>query len=194
MAIEDLLAALESEAAREREALLAEARAEVERLRADAADRAARRRREIVGPRERALREQAEVALVEGRRQARAEVLEARRRLVERVLATLTARLNDVVSGPGYRSVLPTHVEEALAFAGDEPCAIRCPPAIAAVVRDVVASRPGVAVVEDPGAPPGITLEARDGALLVDNTLAGRLERLAPRIALEVARRAGVGP
>jgi vacuolar-type H+-ATPase subunit E/Vma4 len=81
---------------------------------------------------------------------------------------------------------LPEHVAEALGAVGDEPAVIHCSEALVAAVRSAVKRAKHVTVQGDPAAPPGIRVVTSDGAIEVDNTLEGRLERLRGRLALEV--------
>lgn len=192
MAIEELLAALERDAAADREAILAEARAEVERIRTRTSERHARHWESFLEPREREWRRAAAVAVAQARRGVRGDVLAAQQRFLDRVFAEARARLSDAMLGEEYRRVLSVHVEETLAYLCDEPCLVRCPPPLEAPVRSIVASRKNVSVVVDPESPPGIVVESRDGAIAVNNTLEGRLERLAPILALELVARSGV--
>jgi vacuolar-type H+-ATPase subunit E/Vma4 len=69
---------------------------------------------------------------------------------------------------------------------GDEPAVVRCPLALVPAVRSAVKRMKHVTVEGDAAAPPGIRVITSDGAIEVDNTLEGRLERLRVRLALEV--------
>ncbi len=194
MAIEQLLAALEHEAAAEQAALLAEAKTEVGRIRARTAARIADQQAAYLGPREREWRDEASAVLTAARRHARGEVLAARQHLLDRVFANARERLPETLSEDRYRTVLPTHLDDALAYVGDGACTVRCPPVIAEIVRGLASSRPSVAVVEDAAALTGPVVESTDGSVTVDNTLEARLERLRPRIALDIVARAAPVP
>src|SRR5581483_228283 len=116
-------------------------------------------------------------------------VLEARHRLLGRVLAAARARLPEAMATPEYRAALPAALGAALACAGDAAVVVRCPPALAAAVRDALPRASGAAVEADSGVRAGFTLATADGVLTVDDTLDGRLERLWPRLAPGVLAR-----
>ena len=191
MAIEHLLAALERDAAAERDAMLEAAREEANRVAQRAEERVARLRQDVVGPQERELRAAAAAAVMEARRNRRGEVLAARDRLLSRVRAEAERRLPEALDDARYRRVLPTHLSEALAFLGEGRAVIRCAPAIADDLRDAASGRE-VSVVPDAGARTGFTVESADGSVVVHNGLDARLARLAPQLALETAARCGV--
>jgi V/A-type H+/Na+-transporting ATPase subunit E len=189
MALEHLLAALEREATVRVQSLLAAAQTEADRIRLDADALLARRRAEALKAREVDLRGAAEATLGEARRLSQVAILQARTQLLERVFGRARALFPEVVDGDAYRTALPSHVTEALAALGDEPAVIRCPESLVSVVRAAVGDAPRVTVRGDSAAPAGITAATTDGAIQVDNTLAGRLERLRAELALEVLAR-----
>ncbi len=193
MALDHLLAALARDAEGEAERLLAEARAEAARIRADAQDRAQRVRADSLGGLEADRRAAMAVELAETRRAARRGVLEARAAVVARVFAEAGSRLPALLDDPCYRAALPNHLAEALSCVGGEESVVRCPPALAGTVGASVAGRPGVSVRAVADAPAGVTVETADGAIVVDNTLAGRLERGRRALELLVAARLEAG-
>jgi vacuolar-type H+-ATPase subunit E/Vma4 len=189
MALADLLAALEREAAAQAEARRAAARAAAAEIARSADERLERRRSEAALARETELRRAAETALDEARRAARRSVLDARERLLERVFAAARGLLPEAMARDGYRAVLPRHVADALRAVGDQPAVVRCPDALGDAVRAALGPRRDVTVETDPAAPPGITAGTTDGAVAVDNTLPGRLDRARPRLAIAVLAR-----
>lgn len=194
MALEHLLAALERDAAEQVRRLLADAQAAAAKLTDSAEERMARRRREVLGAREAERRGGAEIALAEARRGARRQVLEARQRLLDRIFAAARALLPAVLRSDAYEAALPAHLAEALAFVGEVPAVIRCPPELAAAIRKLVPVGPQFLVTADVTVGSGIRVVTTDGAVEVDNTLEGRLERLRPRLALEALARLGAVP
>jgi len=190
MPLGHLLDALEREARAQADALLAAARAEAEAIARASVERQERERAQALHAREADLRGAAEAALGEARRAARTEVLVARQRLVDRVFAAAREMLPATLTGEEYRTALPAHVAEAVAAIGDAPAVIRCRPVIADGVNRALEGRKNLVVETDAAAPPGIVVATTDGAIEVDNSLAGRLERLRPRLALEVLARA----
>jgi vacuolar-type H+-ATPase subunit E/Vma4 len=191
MPLEHLLTALERDAAAQAEALLAAARAEVANIVRDADARLARRRSDLLGSREAELRGAAAAALGEARRASRATVLEARERLLERVLAAARAMLPDALASAAYRAALPDHLTEGLRAIGDGPAVIRCPESLVPAVQAAVAARQNASVRADPTSGSGVIVATADGAVEADGTLEGRLERVRPRLALEVFARLG---
>lgn len=181
MAIEQLLAALETNGAAQVEQVAAAARAEADAITAQARDQADRRRRAALETHERALRSTAALALAGTRLAARRTVITARTRLLERVFARAGAALDAVAASPAYRQQLPAAIAAALDCFGDEPVEIRCPPALGKAVRAGVASLPkkraSISVVTDRAVGPGFVVRSADGVVAVDDTLAARLER-----------------
>jgi vacuolar-type H+-ATPase subunit E/Vma4 len=185
MALDHLIDALGRQAGAETEALLAAARADSERIRADAAERMTRARGDAVEAVRAELRARLEADVGEARRGARGGVLEARQRLLDRVFAAAGALLPSAIATERYRAALPQHLAQALAAVAGESVIIRCPEELAETVRALTAGQAQMSVVADPGAGPGIRVTTQDGAIDVDNTLAGRLERERPRLALD---------
>lgn len=189
MPLEQLLAGLERDARAQADAELAEARATATGIARDADERLARRRGEALGVREAELRGAAEVALARTRREARRRVLEAREALLERVLAAARSLLPGAVTAEAYRTALPAQLAEALRAVGDGAAVIRCLPALVPAVEATLARHPQLAVQGDPAAPPGLTVVTADGAMEVDDTLDGRLDRMRVRLALDLIAR-----
>lgn len=189
MAIEQLLATLEREGNEDAERVLADARAEAARLRADAEEDLDRRRREAIEPEERRLRGEVAAALAVARRAARGAVLDARERLLERIFAAARTLLSDAAAGETYQRTLRRGVEEAVSYAGETPAVMRCSPALAPALTRLVRGRPNLTVEPDADAPPGFSITTADGSLSVDQTLTGRLEQLAPQLAIELVAR-----
>jgi len=176
----DLCRMLERNAEGERERILAAAGAEAERIRGEAATRAGEERARALEAHEAAWRAEAEAGLASARRQGRTRILRAQRRLLDEVFDVAAGLLPLVAVRP---ELIARLVEDALAYA-DGPTRLRCPPALAPAVSALVASRPGVTVDPDPRARSGVEAIVRDGAVVVDATLEGRLER--GRAALEI--------
>ncbi|HXQ30143.1 MAG TPA: V-type ATP synthase subunit E family protein [Gemmatimonadales bacterium] len=189
MPLEHLLAALEREATARAESVLAAAQAEADRVRQDGDALVARRRAEALRAREADLRGAVEAALGDARRASQLAVLEARARFLDRVFERARALFPSAVASAAYRAALPGHVAEALTALGDEPAVIRCPEPLVSAVRAAVDTAAQVRIQGDPAAPAGLTAVSTDGAIEVDNTLAGRLDRLRPALALEVLAR-----
>lgn len=189
-ALERLLAAIERQVEREAGRILEAGREEAARVAADADELRERRRAERLAGMEAAGRLELETELLETRRDAQQRTLEARLRYLARARRALEALLVDAVKSAAYRDVLPAHLEDSLAYFGEEPAVLHCSPGIAEALRPLVAGRSQLTVREDPAVPDGFRVVAADGALQVDNTLHARLSSRWPSMAIELLRRA----
>lgn len=190
MALEHLLSALERDAEAEAKALVDEAHREAARIAAESLDRLARRRAQWTAEQETALRADCRCAVAEAQRQARRQVLEARYRLLDRVFRAAGQRLPELARGAGYAEALPRQVEEILSYV-DGPALLLCSPELEPAVRRLAPA--AVTVRADPDVGPGLRAVSADGGLRVDATLAGRLARLRPILAIEALRQAEAG-
>lgn len=193
-ALERLLAAIERQVEREAGRILEAGREEAVRIAAVADERRERRRADRLARMEAAGRLELETELLESRRDARQRILEARQRFLARARRTLETLLVDAVKSVAYRDVLPGHLEDSLAYFGEEPAVIHCSPGIAQPLRSLVAARGQLTVREDPAVPDGFRVVSFDGALQVDNTLHARLSSRWPSMAIELLRRAEAMP
>jgi vacuolar-type H+-ATPase subunit E/Vma4 len=159
--IDALLATLERAAEEEIARILAAARARAAALAEEAEERVGRRRKEALGRREEERRGGVERAVAAARHTARLRVLTARERFLARVFAQLEQALPPTAAGAAYRASRASAIARAHAFTGGQR----------AVVRRALTG--------------GFRLVTADGRLEVDCTLAGRVERLRPRLALE---------
>jgi len=190
MALAHLLEALERDANDEIARLRAEAAAEADRITAASAAAVAQRRRAVLEEDERRGRHEVERALTIARRAARRAVLEARQRLLDRVFAAARAVLPAAVREPAFRASLPAAIVSALAAIGPGPVVIHCPGAIAPAVKGLqLADR--ITVMADETVGSGFVMRAADGAIEVDDTLDGRLERSRPVLARRVLQQLG---
>lgn len=186
MALPDLIARLEQDAAKEVQAIAGRADADVAAVRA-ATDRAIAEASASHLEAEHGRRQAAEEReLVVARRRARAAELEARHALVARILARARALLPEAARSAAYRAALPAHVEEALSYVEGLRPRVRCQASFAPVLRPLVARHEGAKLVVDESVGPGVMVDAGDGAVTVDNTLAGRLSRIESRLAVEL--------
>jgi hypothetical protein len=90
-----------------------------------------------------------------------------------------------------YGNALPAHVDEALSFLVGLRSRVRCSSAFAPLVQPTIARHNGAELVIDDSVGPGVVAEAADGAITVDDTLAARLARAEPRLAIELSRKLG---
>lgn len=193
MALEHLLAALERDTERHVASLRDEAErraaAILQEAEADAADQLAafeRRRRAAL-----AAGTDAEVA--EAREDAIRRRLEARAELLGRVFARARDLLDTAAASETAHDVLVEQAREAVSFLGGTAAVLRCPPGLAASLGNVFPAGTSVEIRPDPETPAGFTVSTADGHLTVDGTLAARLERLRPVLAVELAARAETG-
>lgn len=130
-----------------------------------------------------------EVELAEKRLRLQHEVLDARRRFLDRVwvealrmIGAWTATTDDLDAGSRY-------LDEALQHLGETRAEVLCPPGMASAIRDLVSGRGQLTVKEDPDLGVGLRVVAENGRLVIDNSLAGRLERMWPALSVWLAAR-----
>jgi vacuolar-type H+-ATPase subunit E/Vma4 len=188
VALPDLIARLEQEAQSRVEAIQREADAEVRAIEADAEQtiRELTARQLEHGRAERHVGLERERAFA--RRQARARELEALHAQIRRVLTRTRALIADAAASAAYTAAMPSHLEEALRFVEGLHPRVRSQSACAAKLAPVV-TRCGVELVIDDSVGPGVFVEAGDGSVFVDNTLAARLARRESHLIIELARK-----
>jgi vacuolar-type H+-ATPase subunit E/Vma4 len=191
MALPDLIARLEEDAAREMRAIVERADADVQAIgtateRAIAGAAAERLEAERIA---RAANHDRDLA--RARREARAEELKARHALLARVFDRARALAPETGASGSYQRVLPSHLEEALSYVQGLCPRVRCQANAASILGPVVARHDGAEIVIDETVGPGLVVEAADGSVLVDNTLAARLARIAPKLAVELLAELG---
>ena len=188
MALPDLIARLEQEAQSRVEAIQRDADAEVRAIEADAEQAV----RELTARQLEYGRAQRHVglerALSLARRQARARELESLHAQIRRILTRARALIPEAAASARYVAAVPSHLEEALRFVEGLHPRVRCQPACAPVLAPIVA-RCGAELVIDNGIGPGVFVEAGNGSVVVDNTLAARLARGESRFIIELARK-----
>jgi vacuolar-type H+-ATPase subunit E/Vma4 len=183
--IDGLLATLERNALAEIARIEADGRARAQAI-TDAAERRMRERRDAaLGARRAEGRAVLERALAAARRVARERVLEARAALLDRVFAAIRALLPEVATTAEYQACLANELEQARAFTAERSAVVRCAPALAEQLRQVVRTNGRLKIEPDGGISAGFRVATQDGALEVDATLEGRLRRAQPRIAIE---------
>ena len=191
MALSDLISRLEHEAKSQVQAIKQQADAEVHAIEV-ATERAITDMTTRHLAHERAERQTADQrALALARQQARAGELDARHAQITRILERARAILSEVASSTSYGNALPGHVHEALSFLEGLRPRVRCPGAFAPLLRATIAGHDGAELVIDDSVGPGVVAEAADGSLTVDDTLAARLARAEPRLAIELSRKLG---
>jgi vacuolar-type H+-ATPase subunit E/Vma4 len=187
MALPDLIARLEQEAQSRAEAIQRDADAELRAIEADTE----RRVHEITasqlehGRAERHLGRERELAAA--RRQARAGELQALHTQIRNVLTRARALIPEAAASAPYLEAVPSHLEQALLFVEGLHPRARCQAVFAPLVTPIV-TRYGAQLVLDETVGPGVVVEAGDGSVVVDNTLAARLARAESRLTIDLAR------
>ncbi len=166
--------------------MVARASTEVQSIAAAAALASAHTRDEELAGRRLQRRARLDREVAEARQAARAERLRAEHALLDRVLSRAGALLDEMGLDEAYLSTLPRRVDEALRFVDEHGARVRCRPTLAPAVRAAVAHHDVVTVEEVSAMPVGFSVVARDGSVEVDDTLAARLERLRPRLMIEL--------
>lgn len=184
MPLAHLLGALERDATAEAAALAAEADARGAAIAAESDARIARRREAALGARRAELTGALELALAEARRAARGAALRARTRLLDRVFDAARGRFAGAAESPEYRAALPAQLAAALQAAGDDPAVVTGAKSLIPGLRAALPAGARAEVRADGAVGPGFRVAAADGALVVDATLAGRLEHLRPVLSI----------
>jgi vacuolar-type H+-ATPase subunit E/Vma4 len=186
MALADLVARLEQDAAKEVQAIAERADAEVLALRT-ASDRAiaeaSARHLDAQRAARQAVRRQ---ELTAARQRARAAELEARHALLARILARARALVPEAAESAAYRAALPAHLAEALSYGDGLRLRVRCQAALAPILGAIADRRGDAELVVDESTGPGVIVEAADGSVTIDNTLSRRLARIEPALAVEL--------
>jgi len=189
MPLAELISALERDAGAAAEAELRQAREATERMHLATQADIAQRTAGAVTAHEAALRREAEKALVVSRREAQRKMLEARHQLLERVFVAARTMLPATRAQPGYAAALGKDVRDVLDCLGERGVVLRCAPDDAAAVRALDTGRADLVIEPDPAIAAGVLGLAADGSVVVDRSLASRLEMMRPRLAIEVVRR-----
>lgn len=186
--MEQLIAALERDAAAEVQQNLDRARNEAAALLEGCHDELAQRLDDELQRHEQSLRVQTALAVAEARRAGRSEVLRARDVLLGRVRAAVDAGLAVLDQDPGYRAGLAAELEEALGYLAEGPAEVCCRPSLAAPLAAAAAGleRAELSVREDAALATGFLVRATDGHAEVDARLTTRVERMWPELALVV--------
>ena len=186
MALSDLIARLEQDAASEVRAISLQAEADVRAIEADAdctVDQAAAR---YLAERHDARQRVHDRELALARRDARARELSARHAQFARILKRARQLAPEMAASDAYLQALPSHLDEALLYVHGLRPRVRCQSAFVPVLGPIVAQHEGAELVVDEAVGPGVSVEAADGSVVVDNTLAGRLSRIEAQLAVDL--------
>lgn len=187
MAMAELLAELERDAAGQVEALLSEADAEAERIASECAARLAARRAARLGEEEARLADDTARELRTTRRESSMVLLAARRRAIDRLLAAASARLGEPDWIERSAAGLDARLSAALLLAGDSAPTVIAEPALAERLRASPALAAAARVEALAGCGAGILVRAHGGAVDIDDLWRGRLDRLRPALEVDLA-------
>ncbi len=192
MALPELLAELERDAAARVAAVLADARQRAAELVEAGRRSSADRRASALGQREAALRNAMAERLSRARRDARLRGLRARDRFLAGVREAARERLAAAQTGEAHGAALAGRLDEALAFTGADAVEIQAAPPLVPAMRRLARERGGQVRVTEAGIESGFRVRTLDGRVTIDETLQTRLDRDWPALAIElVARRTG---
>jgi vacuolar-type H+-ATPase subunit E/Vma4 len=184
-AMQPVFDSLMAEARREAAALVDAATSEAARIAEVAAAARDDRRRSEIARQEAPTRSSTSERLARTRREAAARILRARHAMVDRVLCLAVDRSSrdPRLLGPGVGQRLAA---EALQFfdAG-EKLELRCNPALAPSLRELLGARLE-SVVMDGAMSPGVVLSSAGGRLEVANTIASRIDQMRDHLAAEI--------
>lgn len=186
MGLEELLHRLERDADKRVADIEARARGEIEAIEATAAQESSRESEAALTSLRTQRRARLEHELSEVRRAARADRLRAEHALLERVLGRAAELLDGITIDDRYLSAVSARLLEALLFVEGRAARVRCRPALAPALRRATSARADVTVEEIASMPAGFSVVTGDGSVEVDDTLATRLQRMRPRLMLEL--------
>lgn len=188
MGLSELISRLEQDAHNQVQAIEQAAYAEVRAIRAAgervAVDVSARHLEREHARREAVLLR--ELALARG--EAHARELEARHAQLGRIFERAHALVPELGASAPYLDTLPSHLQEAMSFLEGLPSRVRCQAACAPLLQTTIARYAGAELVIDETVGPGVVVEAADGSVTVDNTLAGRLACAQASLTIELLK------
>jgi vacuolar-type H+-ATPase subunit E/Vma4 len=191
MALDVLLQVITEEGDAEARRLLEAARAEADAIRASADARTSQRIAEAYAAREAGLRQSLDAKRSRALTASRVRVLQARTCFIDQVLAAAEAELPGVLERSASVEPLTRLCAEALEYFPAGAARIRLR---AALARRLSGNSWGaVEVGVDDTVPEGVIVESLDGSVRVDNTLAARLHRRRPELAITLLRAASEG-
>jgi len=186
LGLDELLGRLERDADARVAAIEARARAEVATIDAAAAQASSQARGQKLAGLRADRRAHLDRELAKARHGARRDRLGAEHALLDRVMVRAGTLLPELESDEAYLSTIPERLAEALRFVEGRAARVRCRPALAPALRGGLEGRADVTIEELATMPPGFSVVATDGSVEVDDTLPARLERLRPRLLIEL--------
>ena len=193
MALADLLRALEQDAEARIAEVRAEAGASATRLRVEGRERLERRRSAELATRETELQSEAARVLETARQEAGRRVLTARAQALERIQRRARDLLLQTEPDRRLLDGIALEVTAALEYFGDSGAVVRCASVWGPALKPIVARRSNIRLEATNGVGPGAAIRAADGSLEIDATLETRLDRLWPRLAIDLVRELETG-
>jgi vacuolar-type H+-ATPase subunit E/Vma4 len=191
VSLDALLDAIERRARQEVDRVLEEARERAAAIDRESEARLRARRQAALGEREAALRTEIEASLAAARREARSRTMAAREALLDRVFGAVESSLPGAAASETYAAGLPEALEDALACVEPNGATLECAPALVPVVSAALTrvlghapEEDGIRVLGSPETATGLRILSAGGDRVVDLTLAGRLERRRPQLAI----------
>lgn len=190
MSLEALLAELDADGAREREAVLTEAGEESRRIRAASATTVERRREEHLSAVRAEEERDALTAVSRARSEARRLVLDRRHAVAQRVRSAVGRRIESSADDPGYLEVVPREIAEARRRAPAGEATLRVAPDLRQRLERSggTTEQSELTMTADSGLSSGFQLVADGGRVVVDGTLDLRLRLDWRRLAAYVLR------
>jgi len=178
MALEDIFRALEEQADRDVEAVLAEARAHATAIREEAEREAAFARENRVADAERTAKARSAQDLNSARLDARKRVAAVKERAVRQVFDDALSSLGTIRARADYASVFRALIDEAIEGVEGE-YELLVDPADAELARQIVAEKGlSVAVKPEISSAGGVVVSLQSGSVTRRNTFEDRLDKL----------------
>ncbi|MDH5804446.1 MAG: V-type ATP synthase subunit E [Gemmatimonadota bacterium] len=186
MAIDALVALLEQRAQEEREEIIGQAQRQADELKEASAAQVVEDQETALGDIENMARRAAAEAVGKAKAGARRQVMMNRQEILEKVYADAEARLLEHVLRSEPKQDLVRDFEEAISCLPDRDARLRCIPEFADLLQDA-AEAMGVDIEVDEKAPVGVVVSAKDGSVVVDNSLSTRMKRRKADLAVAIA-------
>lgn len=186
MGLEELLGRLERDAGARIAEIEARTRGEIDAIEGAAAQEASRAGEEELASLRAHRRTRLEHEIAEARQSARSDRLRAEHALLERVLIRAAQLLEVLPLTESALSALSARLSEALPYMDGRAARVRCRPALASTLRKVISTHGDVTLEEVASMSAGVSVVADDGSVEVDDTLASRLQRMRPRLLVEL--------
>jgi V/A-type H+-transporting ATPase subunit E len=178
MGLEDIFRALEEQAAKDSEAVLAEARAHADSIIEEAENEAARAREHHVSEAQRSARSRSAQELNSAKLDARKRIAAVKEQAVRQVFDQALEQLAKVREGSGYREAFSRLADEALEGVSGE-FAVLVDPADVDLANAVLAEKGISAEVRgDLVTTGGLAVSTEGGRVMRRNTLEDRLDKL----------------